>query len=652
MSEYKDSWDPLNTSTEIGSEIISASYKRQISNILKSYVGNYDAFSELIQNSMDSVERQSLSSDKEYQPTIWIKINLKENSFQITDNGTGFNEQEFKTFLAPNISFKNGKLTRGSKGVGATYIAYGFNYLELGTKNSQYRFYGKIENGRNWTEDNNGIVTRPFVEGFINENNDNFKKVYSGATFKIIFSGENIRPKNLSWYGASTAKQWDYLLRTKTPLGSIHYQENDKKTIKYYLEVIDSKSENTYIENVDCEYIYPHKEISASADLNQIRKEQLRLQEDGKDISKLPPKFSKLNGLYEFLPNSKIKALKNLDAEDLLLVEKYKIEAYGYFTYSTSIWDMLNDQTAKLRKGYRFLKGGLLIANNKMIQGDQILIPLTSNTGYQNQSHVIVHLNNADPDLGRKGFQPEIKEVAEKISVALVNRFKQWRKQLKSDSGEKGNIEKELNLHEWIKAQEFHEKTNPLKLENKNFFIPINEISVTSEPRSEQDVIVLFNQLVAGGVIRGIKLLSTSQYNQYDGIYKFHIKEPISNHNFEKYKNPLGVSNLSFTEEVTSKPKVLEYKFNIDGLISEFENGEKSEKDIHLAIAWELGSLWQKNYEITHLLNLENIHLREFHGITHSLSTNTSKFDLIILKDLIQYLNNVDEFQKKYQDEG
>lgn len=176
MSEYKDSWDPLNTSKEIGSEIISASYKRQISNILKSYVGNYDAFSELIQNSMDSVERQSLSSDKEYQPTIWIKINLKENSFQITDNGTGFNEQEFKTFLAPNISFKNGKLTRGSKGVGATYIAYGFNYLELGTKNSQYRFYGKIENGRNWTEDNNGIVTRPFVEGFINENNDNFKK--------------------------------------------------------------------------------------------------------------------------------------------------------------------------------------------------------------------------------------------------------------------------------------------------------------------------------------------------------------------------------------------------------------------------------------------------------------------------------------------
>ena len=172
---------------------------------------------------------------------------------------------------------------------------------------------------------------------------------------------------------------------------------------------------------------------------------------------------------------------------------------------------------AKLRKGYRVLKGGLQLANNQMIQGELIAIPLTSNIGYQNQCHVIVHFKDADPDLGRKGFQPELKEVAEKISVAIVNRLKKWKQLLKSDTGAKPDIVQEIALHDWIREQEDHEKSNPLILNNENFFKPLNEISITSEPQSEQDAIVLFNQLIAGGVIRGLKLLATSQVKQYDG---------------------------------------------------------------------------------------------------------------------------------------
>jgi len=47
----------------------------------------------------------------------------------------------------------------------------------------------------------------------------------------------------------------------------------------------------------------------------------------------------------------------------------------------------------------------LQLATDGMPQGDLITIPLTSNIGYQNQSHVIVHFKNADPDLGRKGLR-------------------------------------------------------------------------------------------------------------------------------------------------------------------------------------------------------------------------------------------------------
>ena len=99
------------------------------------------------------------------------------------------------------------------------------------------------------------------------------------------------------------------------------------------------------------------------------------------------------------------------------------------------MWDQYNDEIIKLRKGSRVLRGGLQMAANHMPQGDLIAIPLTSNIGYQNQVHVVVHFTEAEPDLGRKGFQPEIKEVAEEISTSIVGVLKRWRGNLRKETG-------------------------------------------------------------------------------------------------------------------------------------------------------------------------------------------------------------------------
>lgn len=640
------SWDPLLRGKEADKEIVSAAQKREIKNILKSYVGMYDSFSELIQNAMDAVDRrEKVDGSNSYKKKLSLTIDLTDNSFSITDNGIGFNEKEFASFLAPNISFKDGDDTRGNKGVGATYIGYGFNYLKFGTKGNGHEFVGEMINGRDWVEDQKGIITRPVVvatDNTIEEFIENDK----GATFKIRFGGEHTRPKALSWYTATTPEQWLYLLLIKTPLGSIDYLNGESSNIKFDLTVINESGDKKTLEDNNAKYIHPHNEINASINLKTILNFQEKSISQGKDATAIPTKYTKSNGIFEFLSTDEILSLRLKDKGFQELVKEYNIEAYGYFTYSTSVWDQLNDSRAKLRKGFRVLKGGLQLANNNMTQGELIVIPLTSNTGYQNQCHIIVHFNNADPDLGRKGFQPELKEVAEKISVAIVNRLKQWRKLLKSDSGAKPDIEKELELHDWIKNQENHEANHPLILKNKNFFAPINEISITSEPQSEQDVIVLFNQLIAGGVIRGINLLATSQVKQYDGIYKFIVKEPFENHEFNKENNPLGVQELHHNTEQTSPPKILEYKYNIDALIKEFECGYKNEKDIHLAVAWEMGSEWEKNYEAISYLDLDNLHQRDFHGLTHSLNSATTNFHVIILKELIDYLNNVLGVQK------
>jgi hypothetical protein len=62
-------------------------------------------------------------------------------------------------------------------------------------------------------------------------------------------------------------------------------------------------------------------------------------------------------------------------------------------------------------------------------------------------------------------------------------------------------------------------------------------------------------------------------------------------------------------------------------------------------VVWDLGEEWKKKYEALSLLDLDSIHQRDFHGLTHVLSSGNSRFYVICLKELIEYLNNVDGVQ-------
>ena len=648
MHKMIDSWDPLHEKIEdIG--LIAATKKREIKNILKSYVSAYDSFSELIQNAMDAVDmRLSRLNESSYKKQISITVDLQNNYFSITDNGIGFKETEFKSFLAPNTSFKDGTKTRGQKGVGSTYIAFGFDFLQLGTKSPDYEFVAEIADGRSWVEDNQGIVTKPNVKKSTLIH-DAFLKVDRGATFTIRYGGEFTRPKSLTYFGAENAQQWLHILLIKTPLGNIDFFDSNHNKTYCNLKVIDTRGVITEITDKAADYIYPHTKIQASANLKEIIAFQANSISSGKPvtIATMPAKFTRLNGIYEFFNSDELKELptNRINEDSNMLIDTYKVSAYGYFCYSTDIWDELNDKIVQLRRGTRILRGGLQLANNYMTQGDLIAIPLTSNIGYQNQAHILVLFSNADPDLGRKGFQPELKELGEVVSVGIVNKFKKWRELLKIDTGSRPNIASSDDVFNWITEQMNYERSHPLIINNRNFFAPIHEISITSIPQSEQDVIVLFNQLLAGGVVRGIKLIATDQKKQYDGVFKYYIKEPIKNHVYHKTENPLGVSDLENNSDYLSRPWVLEYKYNMDALLREFENDEKKEGEINLVVAWTTGDLWKKTHQVTSLLDIDNLHHREFHGLTHIFQSGNHKFQAIILSELIDYLNDFEKSQ-------
>jgi hypothetical protein len=290
----QDSWDPLESKSDPG--IVVAAQRREIRNILRSYTGYYDLFAELCQNALDAVERRVEEGERGYLPSIWIDIDLQQGRVSVTDNGCGMSEDQFRQFLRPSFSFKDGRRSRGSKGVGATYLAYGFNHLEVCTKHGDRMFAGVIKNGREWVEDTSETVTRPRVE-LTSPSHPPFASIDRGASMVVQLVGNSIRPRNLGWIAADTANKWLALLRVQTPIGGIYIGGPTATKININVRVLDEHGSETTSCIDEPRYLYPNEVMSRVVDLREFLAEQKRRIENGNDVSKIPAKYRGLHGI-------------------------------------------------------------------------------------------------------------------------------------------------------------------------------------------------------------------------------------------------------------------------------------------------------------------------------------------------------------------
>ena len=75
-------FDPLWSKYNGNEEVVIMSVKREISNILNSYVGWYDPFCELIQNALDAVDKRRELNDG-FEAKIHVLIDIKNNKISV-----------------------------------------------------------------------------------------------------------------------------------------------------------------------------------------------------------------------------------------------------------------------------------------------------------------------------------------------------------------------------------------------------------------------------------------------------------------------------------------------------------------------------------------------------------------------------------------
>jgi hypothetical protein len=640
-----DGFDPLASASEGDASLalLEDANRRIVLNILKSYTGYFDVFNELIQNALDAVERRQLETEKDYEPKVWISIDLQNRHVRVTDNGIGMDLEEFKYFVRPNVSFKRQRETRGHKGVGASFLAFGFSAIRIETKKNGNQISATLRQGRQWAEDRTDSIPRPKFEAIAT-----FAKELvaedTGTSIEIVLGNEpGVRPKDLAWLGAHSAEVWSEVLRIKTPVGGV-YLTTSAFTPKVEVTVVDLDGTISRVEMKKPEYYYPHEFPGFKSESVAGIEDALAKIKGSPDerFTKLASQFKRLSCIYEVYDKDDLLASGSpfesaLDPDDKQLIEKHQVTVYASFLASAKLWSSFNDESLRLRRNQRLIHGGLQMASDNMVQGDLSVIPLTSEIGYQANSHIIVHFVDGNPDMGRKVFQPELQSLATKLAVRSVNTLKKYRQHLKPDTGST-RVAPDKELHEYKKAQEQYRDENPLVLVAND-----RPSSITAVPQQEQDVIALFHELIGSSFLRGYRFFATSQSDRYDSLYCLDYKEG-DGLIFNKDTNKLGVGS-DFHPPYSSQPKVLEYKYDFDALVRDIEKELKFAKHIDLVVCWSAEKQFKERYYLNSLLIGDEGADRENFGATHQAfptGSNQPDFELIILEDLVGFLKDPD----------
>jgi len=649
-------FDPLNINDTASQDesVILKRTKRSIHSILHSYVGWYDPFAELVQNALDAVEKRALKDD--FQKQISIIINEQENWITVSDNGVGLDESAFHKFLAPHESFKE-KGERGSKGVGATFLAYGFNYIRIDTKTKHFQACGEMEDARNWLHNDNAS-SNPEVFPVDGPHIDKLFENFSSGVSITIYFDESTKPSKLSWPGLKSAEIWHMALSVKTAIGSLAKNTDVKISIKH----IGKNGNETATSATETGYMPPHLHVKKVVDYDElIALIDKNVKKNGAS-ARLPTKIRNLDAVsISWGSDDIVSKIDGLDENDIAFCKKHDINIVASFMSGAKIWKRFAEKQFGYRATAKVYESGLQMAADNMPQGDMLQIPLVRYTGRQNQVHVAMHFKDCVVDLGRKGFDKSFVDFAKKISRLLLEKnFTRIRDCLRNDDNKSKSLIKSDKVDGWKKQLEQHEADAPLLLKNVNFFVPVNEISISAEPSREQDVIALFNQLIAGGVVRGIKVVGTNEMSTYDGAYRVRVGPDYENHVHDNEANPLGVSDelsADFEEDhpngfLSKKLKVLEYKYSLDGLIADLTTGDKQASDIDLVVAWEAGEDYVQLFGLNSLLIDEGSFDREYHGITHTLSDEHGNhvMDVILLRDLIGFLNDPNAEAKRQEE--
>ena len=621
---------PLDPLSFIGNNDEMEYRRRTIQGVLESYHGNYDVLAEAVQNAVDAVEDAHLAGlDEPF--LVEVTVNLTNNWISVLDTGVGMSPEQVAAACAPSISFKspNAKrdkknLYRGYKGVGLTFLAYGTDDITIHSKQSSSGTLTKarMQYGCAWAKERKSDAAM-LAEDATASPLENHPR---GTFIKVQFSPET-RPRSLSKLAVDW-RVWATVLRTRTAIGQILLGRGPIVKFKVKLNIIHGGA--THEESVEPRFLYP-SDIERKPSFRFL--DFVKYHKEHAETTKPPADKIRQDGLYLTWGTERI--IEELTSEQQQTfaeqLKEYGPFVYAFVPYQGSVWSDLN-QLATGIKNRNHLQPGLIIGVNRQRLADISDIQATRFETFSRNVLVIVHLDGARSDQGRKTVEVEALDLANKIADRVVQYLGKQRELLKpaGESSDPDTREIEKDHADWLFNVKTHAQKSPLHLPSVTFI---------STPLTEQDVVGLFHQLSSSGVFPGLRIYATSQIGTYDCLIEFDCAPDTAGLNYSETESPFGLSpyTVGTKRRYNTRPLTVEFKNNLDGLIADLgdENTSKSFGHIDVCVCWTMIGDKFPGYGIETIAEA-NLDERAYPGVTHLLRRDgdAHKIGLILLKEV------------------
>ena len=626
-------FDPLKVAAAAFDD---AARRRAVLGVLDSYHSTYDIPSEAIQNAIDAVEDASLLGlPGPYR--LEVSIDLESNTISFLDTGVGMNFEQVTQAFAPHVSFKSissahGKRKarnvphRGFKGIGMTFLAYSTDDITLHSKKNDVLTQVRMQYGHSWAtgarRDSAILVEDQGVSPLVEHDR--------GTFLRVQFSAKT-RPKSLR-HVASSVDLWSVILRTRTAIGQVLLtSEESVQPIEIKLTVTKGSTKTErYIEPL---FLYPH-------DVPRIPKfrflDLIDYYEQNPEQASPPTQSQRQDGLFLRWDTARITEELTADQRSQYAEQlgQYSPTAYAFVPYQASVWGELNRLLTNVSIR-RQLSAGLMIAVNRQRLADLFDVSPSRYVTFGKNAFAVVHYQGAKPDHGRKTIDTESTDLAGRIADRMIQYLARQRAFLRTPGEEHGAQQREVetNHEDWKFNVRSHSKTNPLHAP---------PICYRSTPLTEQDVVGLFHQLGAVGAFAGVQIHATSQSQTYDCLLEYDCPLGTPGLAYEPDASPLGVSPyvLGSLEHFKTHPLTVEFKNNLDGLISDIEGeSPKQFSKIDICVCWSAVGDEFSGYALEKITE-DTIDMRKYPGCTHVLHRdgNPEVMGVIMLKTVMELI--------------
>ncbi|MBI4328286.1 MAG: ATP-binding protein [Chloroflexi bacterium] len=612
--------------------------KTNIRGILDSYHGDWDFLIEMLQNAVDALEEKfdTSATPGQEKPQIEIVVDVHMGTVRVTDNGVGLDPDVARRMLAPNFTTKPYRKTdarrslRGHKGVGLTFLAFSTDFFRCYGKKDNNEFAGELHDGRAWVQDESGDMGPPKVQPSVFAP-EALRGYSSGASFEVRIGDEELARFGMTWQG------WYTVIRTQTAaafcdLNRLHAWANDAKVSLRLIDAAGRKVESL-MDGGDVfpmRFLFPHENLGA-CDLDGYHRTH-------QGVTSIPAsEKSKYEALY---------VVWDTDRIEEFLFDKGEIEAgtdryhfyqytrdqlptiYALFTHSQRVWRDRLDVGLSNDRRRRFWKPGIQVVTHQMPSGQMIEVYVPFTAGYRDRIYMLVALEDARPDYGRKGFKSDVVAYVQYLANQAISYFVKNRGLLRPTSIAHGGTDTDA------------EAAADRRLRDASGLpdIGVTTLSIKKEPQYENDVIFLFSELLGRDLLKGFEVLSASSAAQYDAVVNYSFTNNRNTLIYDSVNNPLGVPrNQLGRTDLTLKN--LEFKHSLDDLVHEFEEGSKSPQHVRFAVVWDEGAVQQAGFEVIELQPPAGHLQRSFHGQTHKLVMEGGvEIPVLILKTVLKVL--------------